>query len=110
MIIRLFHVTVRSGKHEEFRKTIEFLILPKAQSRNGLIACYPGQPAKSNSNQFVLVTVWKDDAVFKTQAPSQWINTIIPEEALSLIEEWHMDHYKSFGVKEQPLKPLFQSL
>jgi quinol monooxygenase YgiN len=110
MILRLFHVTVRSGKHEQFRKTIEFLILPYAQSRNGLLACYPGQPAKSDSNQFVLVTVWKDDTVFKNSTPKEWINAIIPEESLPLIEEWHIDHYKSFGIKEHTLKPMFQSL
>ena len=109
MFIRLFHAKVRAGKQDEFKKTVEMLSLPAIHERSGMIACYPGQPIGSNSNDFVLVTVWKDlPAEKRTQ--EEWAKAIIPPEALPLLEEWHVHGYKSFGVLEQPLKPLFKSI
>jgi quinol monooxygenase YgiN len=110
MIIKLFHVKVRPGKQEEFRKTLEVLSLPHIQSRNGMIACYPGQPTGNNPDKFVLVTVWKDEAVTRNRTPNDWARAVIPAESLPLLEEWHVDQYKSFGVLEQPLKPMFRSI
>jgi hypothetical protein len=107
MVIRLFHAKVRSGKQAEFKKLVEVLSLPLIQSRHGMIALYPGQPLGPNADEFVLVTVWKDRAVI---ADDSWVQSIIPPVALSLLEEWHVAGYKSFGVIEQPLKPLFQTI
>jgi quinol monooxygenase YgiN len=110
MIIRLFHAKVRSGKQAEFKKVLELLSLPSIQSRKGMIAFYPGQPLGANQNEFVLVTVWKDQKELENRTVAEWAKTIIPEEALPLLEEWHVDGYKSFGILEQPLKPLFQNI
>jgi quinol monooxygenase YgiN len=110
MIIRLYHVKVRPGKQDEFRKTLEFLSLPHIKFRNDLIAVYPGQPTGENSDKFVMVTVWKDEALQKHRTPNDWVKAVIPAESLPLLEEWHVDNYKSFGVLEQPLKPMFQSI
>ena len=66
MIIRLFHAKVRPGKQAEFKKTLELLSLPEIQSRKGMVAFYPGQPFGSNSNEFVLVTVWIEQPLRKT--------------------------------------------
>ncbi len=107
MVIRLFHARVRQGKQTEFKKMLEVLSLPAIQARKGMIALYPGQPLGPKADEFVLVTVWKEkDAV----ADDSWVESIVSREALSLLEEWHVSGYQSFGVMEQPLKPLFQTL
>jgi heme-degrading monooxygenase HmoA len=110
MIIRLLHAKVRPGKQAEFKKILEILSLPTFQSHDGMIAIYPGQPVRPSSNEFVLVTVWKDQKNIENRPIEQWAKIILPEEALPLLEEWHIDGYKSFGVFEQPLKPLFQNI
>jgi quinol monooxygenase YgiN len=110
MVIRLFHGKVRTGRQTEFRKTLELLSIPNIQSKRGMIAFYPGQPVGPGGDEFVLVTIWKDQAAQDNDQSDNWVKAIIPEEALALLDEWHVSGYKSFGVLEQPLKPLFQSL
>lgn len=110
MIIRLFHAKARSGRQAEFKKILELLSLPTVQSRKGIVAFYPGQPAGPNSDEFVLVTVWKDLKHLEHFSLEEWAKTIIPEEALPLLEEWRVDGYNSFGIFDQPLKPLFQNI
>ncbi len=110
MIIRLLHAKVRSGKQPEFKKVLELLSLPTVQSRRGMIAFYPGQPMGKNGDEFVLVTVWKDLKGMEALTLEEWAKTILPEEALPLVEEWRVDGYKSFGIMDQPLKPFFQNI
>ena len=111
MIIRLFHAKVRPGKQAEFKQALELISLPAFQSRNGMIAFYPGQPLGPSSNEFILVTVWKDAAALdQSRTKSDWARAVIPEEALPLIEEWNVHGYRSFGIMEPSLKPLFQNL
>jgi quinol monooxygenase YgiN len=110
MFIRVFHAKVRPGKQAEFKKTLELLTLPNIQYRNGMIAFYPGQPVGPNSNEFVLVTVWKDAPGLNPSSGSDWAKAIVPAEALPLLEEWHEHDYKAFGVLEPQLQPLFQSI
>jgi len=110
MFIRVFHAKVRPGKQAEFKKTLELLALPNIQYRSGMVAFYPGQPVGSNSNEFVLVTVWKDASGLEALSASDWAKAIVPAEALPLLEEWHEHGYKSFGVHEPQLQPLFNSI
>jgi len=110
MIIRLFHAKVRPGKQAEFKQALELLSLPEVQERNGMIAFYPGQPLGPSSTEFILVTVWKDGQNLENRSKSDWAKAVIPVEALPLIEEWHMHGYRSFGILEPQLKPLFQNL
>jgi quinol monooxygenase YgiN len=110
MIIRLLHAKVRAGKQAEFKKVLEILSLPVVQSRRGMVAFYPGQPVGPNLDEFVLVTVWKDQKVMDHYTLEEWAKAILPEEAMPLLEEWRVDGYKSFGVMEQPLQPLFQNI
>ena len=110
MHIRVIHVKVKSGRQAEFKKALELLSIPDIQARTGMIACYPGQPLGPKASEFVLVTVWKDVAAAGQHTPEEWARAIIPAEVTSLVEEWRVNGYQSFGVAEQPLKPLFQNI
>ena len=110
MYIRIFHAKVRAGRQAEFKKTLELLALPNIQYRSGMIAFYPGQPAGSNADEFVLVTVWKDASGIENLSGSEWAKAIVPAEAMPLLEEWHEHGYKTFGVFEPQVPPLFQSI
>jgi quinol monooxygenase YgiN len=109
MIIRLFHAKVKPGRQSDFKKTLEMLSIPNIQSGNGMIAFYPGQPLGAHSNEFVLVTVWTEAAEEKYKTQTDWAKAIIPAEVMPMLEEWHVHGYKSFGILEQPMKPLLQN-
>ncbi len=110
MIIRIFSAKVRPGKQAEFKQVLELLSLPEIQSKKGMIAFYPGQPLGPESNEFILVTVWKNQKGTESRSREEWAKMVFPEEAFSILEEWHVHGYRSFGVLEQPLKPLFQNI
>lgn len=110
MIIRLFHARVKPGKQAQFKGALEQLSIPNIRSRSGMVAIYPGQPHGTNSNEFVLVTVWKDQASLERYSQANWAKAIIPQEVFPLLEEWHDQDYQSFGVYEEPLKPFFQNI
>ncbi|MEI8132250.1 MAG: hypothetical protein WCG34_07445 [Leptolinea sp.] len=107
MVIRVFHAQARPGKNAEFKKCLEILSLPNIRNRNGMVAFYPGQPAGPNSDEFILVTVWRDAAADRMQCEADWSKAIIPPEALPLLQDFSIQSYQSFGVSDQPGKPLF---
>lgn len=107
MFIRVFRAQVRPGKQAEFKKCIELLTLPNIQYRNGMVAFYPGQPAGANSDEFILVTVWRDAAADRMHSGSDWARAIIPPEALPLLKEFDVQGYQSFGVNDPGSLPLF---
>lgn len=108
MIMRIFHARVRAGKQAEFKKALELLTLPHIQTRQGMIAFYPGQPLGPDSDEFVLVTVWRSRKA--REAQQDWARAIIPPEALPLLVEWREQGYQAFGITDQPIKPLFQNI
>ncbi len=110
MIIRLLHVKVRPGRQAEFKRTLELLTLPYIQSRNDMVAIYPGQLLGPDSPEFVLVTVWKNQETMVSQTRRNWAEAVLPPEALPLVEEWRVSKYKSFGVSERSLKPLYGAI
>jgi quinol monooxygenase YgiN len=107
MFIRIFRAQVRPGRQAEFKKCLELLTLPNIQYRNGMVAFYPGQPAGPNSDEFVLVTVWRDAAASRMHSGDDWAKAIIPSEALPLLLAFHVHGYQTFGVSEAENKPLF---
>ncbi len=107
MIIRVLQAKVMPGKQAEFKRIVELLSLPHIGSRKGLIAHYPGQMSGANSNEFVLVTLWKDIKTLKHWSREEWIKAIVPEEALPLLEELRLIGYEGFGNSEYRQKPLF---
>ena len=110
MIIRLVHVKVKPGKQADFRQVMELLSVPEIQARKGMIAFYPGQPLGPDSPDFMLVTVWKGRKGVEIGCSEEWIEKIIPREVMPLVEEWYVHGYKSFGILEPPIKPLYQNI
>ena len=108
MFIRVFRAIVRPGKQDQFKKVLEVMTLPNIQYRNGMIAFLPGQPTGTNSDEFVLVTVWKDANAAKKHDDSDWAHAIIPPEALHLLQEFHVQAYQGFGLLEPTLAPLMR--
>ena len=110
MFIRVFHATVRPGMQEQFRKALELMTLPNIKYRNGLVAFIPGQPTGANPDEFVLVTVWRDAAAAKKHNDENWANAIIPPEVLPLLQNFHVQAYQAFGLKDPGQNLLMQGI
>lgn len=110
MNIRLFHAKIRPGKQSEFKKIVQMLSRPHLHSKHGMIAFYPSQPIRKNCDEVLLITIWKDLADFERRGTDEWARAILPDEALQLLEEYHVDGYKAYSFMDQAPKPLFQNL
>lgn len=108
MIIRVLHAKVHPGKQAEFKRIIELLSVPQVLKKNGMVGLYPGETGGTCSNEFVLVSLWKNLAKYKNYSLDDWLKAILPEEALPLLDEWKLQHYTTFGISEQDQKPLFR--
>ena len=110
MVIRVFRAKVRQGLQAQFERMVEQLSIPLIQAQKGLVAFYPGQQEGPTSHEFVLVTIWKDIESLRAFTGRNWLNTILPEEDLPVLEEIEVQGYEVFGVPEPPKKPLFNML
>jgi quinol monooxygenase YgiN len=110
MLIRVFRAKARPGKQAEFKKCIELLTLPNIQHRNGMVAFYPGQTSGAQTDEFVLVTVWRDAAADRIHSSSDWAKAIIPPEALPLLQDFNVQSYQAFGVKDPSTPALFNAI
>ena len=84
MIIRLLHLKVHPGRQTEFKRVLELLIPYSIKTISGMVALYPGQLQGPNSQDFVLVTVWKDQASMMSQTRRNWIEAVLPPEVFTV--------------------------
>ena len=110
MFIRVFRAIVHPGKQDQFKKVLELISLPNIQYRKGMVAFFTGQPTGSNSDEFVLVTVWRDAAAAKKHDGSDWAHAIIPPEALPLLRDFHVQAYQSLGLLEPAVNSMMQGI
>jgi quinol monooxygenase YgiN len=110
MIIRVLQAKVFPGRQAEFKRIIELLSLPQIRAKTGMVGVFPGQTAGPNSNEFVLVTVWKSLSALKKHSLEDWVKAILPEEALPLLQEWRLQRYDAFGIAEKTETPMFMSM
>lgn len=107
MIIRVLQAKVFPGRQAEFKRVIELLSIPQIRAKTGNVDVFPGQTGGTNSDEFVLVTVWKNINSIKKYSLEDWIKTILPEEALPLLKEWRIQRYDAFGIAEKPEMAMF---
>lgn len=105
--MRVYHIKVYPGRQSEFRKAMEFLAAPTMRHRAGMISFYPGQLPGKHSQEFILVTVWRDEAAEKMHSGKDWIDAIIPAELIPLVSEVAIQAYEGFGIPEPVSRPLF---
>jgi hypothetical protein len=75
-----------------------------------MIAIHLEQPQGSDSCEFVLISVWKNQGTLARQNRQDWTEAMLPPEALPFVEEWHVSENYSAGLLDLPLKSLFISI
>ncbi len=97
MIVRVFRAKPRAGKQAEFKRKVEELSIPLVKRQTGMVAYFAGKPLDTDSDEFVMVTVWNSVPDLKAFAGDNWQKAVIPEEELPLLKETTVHHYDVFG-------------
>ena len=97
MIIRVFRARIRAGHVAEHEALMREVSIPLMERQAGLLACYTGRPAGSNTDEYVMVSLWRDIASIQTFVGDDWEQPVIPDEReVAIIAETSVDHYEAF--------------
>lgn len=97
MIIHVFRARVQPGKRDDFERMVVDVSTPLVEAQKGLVARYSGRPTGSNTDEFVMVSVWKDLESLRAFAGQDWGKAVIPEEEHPVLRETFVHHYESIG-------------
>ncbi|WP_019506182.1 antibiotic biosynthesis monooxygenase [Pleurocapsa sp. PCC 7319] len=96
MIVRIFRVSVPPNLHAEFEKDFLAISVPYVEKYSGLVSIVVGRPAKPQSEEYVMVSTWKDEASVKAFAGHQWSEAVIPTGMKKYVKECWVHHYEVF--------------
>ncbi len=94
MVIRIFRARVREGSQAKWVEKVEQLTIPYVKSFDGLLACYLAKPLDPITNEFVMVTLWKDTAALKDFTGGDWTRAVVAGDELTLVEDTDVDNYE----------------
>jgi heme-degrading monooxygenase HmoA len=97
VIVRVFRAKVRSGEGDTFEEKVCQLSIPLVRQAGGMVAFYSGRPLPREANEFVMVTVWRDEASLIAFAGADWTQAVIPAEERPLLEQTWVHHYEVIG-------------
>jgi heme-degrading monooxygenase HmoA len=97
MIIRVFRARVQPGMGATHERMVRDLSIPLVESQQGFITCYTGRPVGSNSDEYVMVSLWKDIDSLRVFAGENWEEGVIPKPERPNLKEIHVHHYEAFG-------------
>ena len=94
MIIRVFQVTTRAGKEDEFSRFFHETAIPLMQSTKGLHSVTFGKARTETPREYCMVMVWESLAALKAFAGDDYANPhILPEEA-AIVAARSIKHYE----------------
>ena len=81
MILRIFRLQAHSGRGAALEHVVRTRGVPNISRRDGLVALLLGRPDKSDGDELVLVTLWRDlDAVRAFKGDAWREARLLPEE------------------------------
>ena len=96
MIVRIFRAKIRKGQVSEFKRMVQEQSIPWLEKSEGMVGYFPGEPFGDNEQEFVMVTLWRDQESLQAFAGLDWDNPVVTEEEAPLVEAMFADHYLSF--------------
>ncbi len=73
--------------------------IPWLNQSEGMLGYFPGKPINEESPEFVMVTLWKDQASVEQFAGQDWEQPIVTEDEAPLVEKMYAHHYVHFDEK-----------
>ncbi|WP_170425230.1 antibiotic biosynthesis monooxygenase family protein [Ruegeria arenilitoris] len=93
MIMRIFQVTTRLGKEEEFSKFFHETAIPLMRGTKGIVQVLPGAPRKDTPREFSFVMVWESLESLKAFVGEDYENPHIDPAEAELVESRTIKHY-----------------
>jgi len=93
MIIRIFQVTARPGKEEEFGKFFHETAIPLMKGTEGIVSVLPGAPRPESPREFSFVMVWKDLDALIAFVGEDYQSPHIDPLGEELVESRSIKHY-----------------
>lgn len=79
MIKRIFKVTIIPEYRAEFERDFSSISVNSFQSYTGFISYVIGTPSKWNPDEYLMETIWKDEASLINYAGKNWNTSVIPD-------------------------------
>ncbi|WP_170528081.1 putative quinol monooxygenase [Ruegeria arenilitoris] len=93
MIMRIFQVTTRPGKEEEFGRFFRDTAIPLMQSTPGIVHLFPGAPREDTPREFSFVLVWENLEALKSFVGKNYQSPHIDPIEADLVESRSIKHY-----------------
>lgn len=97
MITRIFRVEVPSSLHVEFETKFLAVSVPHVQAAPGSVAVSVGRPTRWAPNEFVMISVWRDEAALRAFAGERWNQAVIPAGMEKFVAACWVHHYEQIG-------------
>lgn len=96
MITRIFRAKVPAHLHGDFER--DFLLrLPIVQAAKGVVSVSIGRPTRWQPDEYVMVSVWENEAAVRAFAGENWNLAVIPREMEQYMSECWVHHFENFG-------------
>jgi len=102
MITRIFRVEVPSALHAEFERKFLAVSVPHVQAAAGSVAVSVGRPTRWAPKEFVMISVWRDEAALRAFAGEHWNQAVIPAGMEKFVDACWVHHYEQFDSTELP--------
>lgn len=94
MIMRIFQVTTRPGKENEFSKFFHEIAIPLMRSTPGLVQVLPGAARSQTPREFSFVMIWESLDALKAFVGEDYTTPHIAPEEEQLVESRSIKHYE----------------
>ena len=98
MIMRIFQVTVRPGKEEEFSRFFHDTAIPLMKSTKGIVQILPGAAREDTPREFSFVMVWDSLASLKAFVGEDYSTPHIDPSEAELVEARTIRHDDLVGT------------
>jgi quinol monooxygenase YgiN len=101
VIIRIFRATIRKDRISDFKKMVQEQSIPWLEGTDGMLGYYPGEPLGDDGREFVMITLWRDQAALEAFAGLQWASPVVTEDEAPLVETMFAEHFSRFDKNLQ---------
>ena len=98
MIMRIFQVTVRPGKENEFGKFFHETAIPLMKGTKGIVQVLPGAPRADSPREFSFVMIWDSLESLKAFVGDDYQSPHIDPAEAELVEARTIKHYELVEV------------
>jgi heme-degrading monooxygenase HmoA len=94
MIMRIFQVTTKPGKEEEFARFFHETAIPLMRSTKGLVQVLPGAARSETPREFSFVMVWETLSALKDFVGEDIASPHVDPAEAELVESRTIRHYE----------------